>query len=84
MQSATRGIFFILAFILFLFGIMDVAELLKLGEEIHWRFPIILIGLGAGIPIALFVYPDTFSDELSNQTWQARQPTVVACRCTRR
>ncbi len=63
MQSATRGIFFVLAFILFIFGVIDIAEQMKAGEDIHWRMPIILIGFGAGIPIVLFSYPDMFSTE---------------------
>ncbi|WP_445355574.1 hypothetical protein ACJJI5_03965 [Microbulbifer sp. EKSA008] len=63
MQSVTRGIFFILAFILFIFGVIDVAEQFKAGEEVRWRVPIIFLGFGAGIPLVLFSFPEMFSTE---------------------
>ncbi|WP_444916800.1 hypothetical protein [Microbulbifer sp. JMSA003] len=63
MQSITRGIFFILAFILFIFGVIDVAEQFKAGEDVRWRVPIILLGFGAGIPLVLFSFPEMFSTE---------------------
>ncbi|WP_444895957.1 hypothetical protein [Microbulbifer sp. SSSA005] len=63
MQSVTRGIFFILVFILFIFGVIDVAEQIKAGEEVRWRVPIIFLGFGAGIPLVLFSFPEMFSTE---------------------
>ena len=44
-------------------GIIDVAQQVKLGEEIQWRVPLLFIGFGTGIPVVLFSFPDTFKLE---------------------
>ncbi len=63
MQTATRGIFFFIGFILFMYGVIDIVEQLKDGGEIKWGIPIIFLGFGVGIPSVLFSFPDMFNSE---------------------
>lgn len=63
MQSATRAIFFVFSFVLLMIGIIDVAQQVKLGEEIQWRVPLLFFGFGTGIPVVLFSFPDMFKLE---------------------
>ncbi|WP_413665456.1 hypothetical protein ACG1BZ_09790 [Microbulbifer sp. CNSA002] len=72
MQSVTRGIFFILAFILFISGVIDVAEQFKTGEEVRWRVPIIFLGFGVGIPLVLLSFPEMFSTK--SDAYADREP----------
>lgn len=65
MQSATRGVFYLLSFVLLLYGVIDALEQYKAGEEISWSIPIILIGFGSGIPLVLYFSPDMFHVENS-------------------
>jgi hypothetical protein len=39
-------------------GLVDLAEQIKAGEELRWTVPILLIGVGAGLPIILFSIPE--------------------------
>ncbi len=52
-----------LSAVLIIFGLHDMAEQHRLGEEIRWRFPIILFGTGSGILGFLLFFPDMFSTE---------------------
>lgn len=54
MSSATQGMFLILSAICLFFGLSDLTEQYKAGEELRWTVPIILIGAGVGIPLVIF------------------------------
>jgi hypothetical protein len=51
MANVTRGAAIFFGFVCVLIGLIDLVEQHKLGEELQWRVPIIIIGLGVGLPI---------------------------------
>lgn len=67
MQAIARTSLFFLGAILLIFGLHDLAGQLRCGEELEWRFPLIFIGFGSGIPLVLFSFPGLF--EPSDHGW---------------
>lgn len=60
-----RGMAIFLGGICVLAGLIDLAEQHKLGEELQWTIPIIIIGFGVGLPMIFIPISNLFE---SNET----------------
>ena len=65
MQSATRTFIYLIAVVSLLVGVSDLASQLKVGEELEWRMPVILLGFGVGVPVVLAAFPGLFEPDSS-------------------
>ena len=68
MSTATQGMFLILSAICLIFGLSDLAEQYKAGEELKWTFPIIFICAGAGIPLVIFPLSEHLDNSESDES----------------
>jgi len=69
MASIAKGIMAIFGIILFIIGLVDVAEQLKSNEEFSWPFPFIFIGFGLGIPFLLYAFPDASNSDCDSNEY---------------
>ncbi len=68
MTKATQGVAIFLGLICILVGLIDLAEQYKLGEDLQWRAPIIIIGLGVGLPIIFIPISKSFESSDSSDS----------------
>lgn len=58
MKTAKRFLWYSLSLILVLFGVVDLLDQWRAGEELQWRVPLIFIGTGVGFPLIISFAPD--------------------------
>ncbi len=63
MQAVTKGVYYLIAFILFMYGVIDIVGQIKAGDEIRWGVPIFFLCIGGGIASALFFFSDNGDNE---------------------
>ena len=73
MQGATRGILYIVSFVMVVYGLSDLVAQFKAGEELSWSVPLVFFCIGAGVLTFLILAPDMFShgdpdDSISSTT----------------
>ncbi len=65
MKYATRSFLYVISAILFFYGVADVAAHVRDGGEIQWGAPLVLLGIGGGVPLVLISFPDFLVSDLS-------------------
>ncbi len=63
MQAATKGVYYIIAFTLFMYGVIDIVGQIKAGDEIRWGVPVFFLCIGTGIPSAMFFFSNSGDNE---------------------
>lgn len=58
MKVMSKVALFLLAFVSFLYGLVDVIQQYKSGEEISWQIPMFCFSVGVFVPALIFYFAD--------------------------